>query len=108
MITLNYDGHKYQLEYTREVVRNMERNGFDFADFLHGSKPATYSYMLFSGAFAENHRRISGKTIQEIWNHLGEKSELIAKLGSMYNDTLDTLVDSAAEDDGKKVSWEEM
>lgn len=106
MITLTYEGHKYELEFTRDVVRNMERNGFNFAEMLNNVQPANYSFMLFSGAFAANHKRMSAKTIRDIWDHMSEKGKIIEALGLMYNETLETLVDAAAVDDGKKVTWE--
>lgn len=108
MITLKFDGKAYELTYTREVVQNMERNGFDFQAFLNGKQPANYGFQLFAGAFASRHRKLSRKTIQSIWNHLDEKTDLTVALAEMYSKTLDTLVDSAAEDDGKKVTWESV
>lgn len=106
MITLNFDGKVYELTYTRETVRAMERQGFDFQAFLSGKQPANYGFMLFAGAFASRHRKMARKTIQDIWDHITEKGDLTVALAEMYSATLDTLIDSAAEDDGKKVSWE--
>lgn len=107
MVTLKFDGKTYELTYTRETVRTMERNGFDFQAFLNGKQPANYGFMLFTGAFASKHRKLPRKTMEAIWDHLEDKTKLTVALAEMYSATLDTLVDAAAvEDDGKKVSWE--
>lgn len=105
-IELTYDGKKYELTYTRESVKRMENAGFDIQAFVSGTKPGTMNPLLFAGAFYARNRKVKGKLIEEIYDHLDGKTDLIVKLAEMYSETLDTLTDSAAaEDDGKKVSW---
>lgn len=105
-IKLDFDGKTYELTYTRESVRQMERQGFSFMEFTQGEKPATYSLQLFEGAFIAKERKTSRKVISNIYDHLDGKSDLLVALSELYNDTLATMVDTAAEDDGKKVTWE--
>lgn len=104
-IKLSFDGKEYSLTYTRESVRQMERQGFSFVGFANGEKPATYSAQMFEGAFIARHRKMSRKAITEIYDHLDDKADLLAALAELYNATLETMVDTAAEDDGKKATW---
>lgn len=105
-IKLTFDGKTYELTYTREAVRQMERQGFNFSAFANGEKPSIYSLQLFEGAFIARHKKISRKEVSSIYDHLEEKGDLLYALSELYNETLTTLIDSAAEDDGKKVTWE--
>lgn len=108
IIKITYDKETYDLTYTRETVRQMERQGFDFAAFARGERPGTLSLQLFEGAFIARNKKMSRRDISAIYDHLDDKSDLLVALAEMYNDTLATLVDSAAEDDGKKVTWEKV
>ena len=38
-IKLTFDGKEYSLTYTRDSVRQMERQGFSFVGFANGEKP---------------------------------------------------------------------
>lgn len=105
-IKLTYDEKDYELLYTRETVRQMESTGFDIQAFVKGTKPGTMNFMLFEGAFAARNRKIKRKTIAEIYDHLPDKADLILALAEMYAATLETLTDTAAEDTGKKATWE--
>jgi hypothetical protein len=100
-ITLTYDKDEYTLEYSRQSVRTMEAQGFNF-DFLT-TKPATMLPLLFEGAFMKNHRGIKRRIIDEIYEEIGNKGELLAALGEMYADTLNSLIGDKA-DEGN-VSW---
>lgn len=105
-VKLTYDNVTYELTYTRESVKQMENTGFNFLDFVNGSKPATMNPLFFAGAFRARHPKIKRRLVDEIYNHLEKKPELIEVLVDLYSATLDTLVDSAAEtDDGKNVTW---
>lgn len=106
MIKLTYDKATYELTFTRESVKQMEGSGFDVQAFVHGTKPGTMNFMLFEGAFAARNRKVKRKTIAEIYDHLENKSDLLVALAELYTATLETLIDTAAETDGKKVTWE--
>lgn len=105
-IKLTYDKITYELTFTRESVRKMEAAGFDIQALINGTKPGTMNPMLFAGAFSARNRKIKGKLIDEIYAHLDNKTDLLAALAELYGATLETLTDTAAEDDGKKVTWE--
>lgn len=105
-IKLTYDGKIYELTFTRETVRQMEQNGFRIQDLMNGATPATSYKQLFDGSFMARNRKLARRKIDEIYEHLDGKTELITALAELYASTLSTLTDSAAEDDGKKVTWE--
>lgn len=105
-IKLTYDGKIYELTFTRESVRQMERSGFKIQDLLNGATPATSYKQLFDGAFLARNKKLNRHKIDEIYEHLGDKTDLITALAELYGATLETLTDTASEDDGKKVTWE--
>lgn len=105
-INLKYDGKTYPLTYTRESVRRMENAGFDIQEFANGKRPATLTEQLFEGAFMAQNRKVSRKVISEIFEHIEDKTDLVAALVEMYANTLSSLIGDETPDDGKKASWE--
>lgn len=106
-INLTYDGKTYELAFTRESVKQMERGGFRLNDLLNGNQMATMSDMLFHGAFAARNPKLKRKVIDDIYDHLSNKADLLAALVELYAEPLSTLTDKAAvEDEEKNVSWE--
>lgn len=102
-LTIRYDGESYTLEYTRESVETMERQGFRAKDITE--KPMNSLPKLFAGAFLAHHRRIKQVKIDEIFDSLQDKMGLIEKLGEMYSEPLEALFDDPA-DNGKNASWD--
>lgn len=100
-INLTYENKEYTLEYSRQSVRTMESQGFNFDELT--TKPATMLPLLFDGAFLKNHRGIKRRLIDEIYDEISNKGELLAALGEMYAETLNTLVGDKA-DEGN-VQW---
>lgn len=100
-INLTYENKEYTLEYSRQSVRTMESQGFNFDELT--TKPATMLPLLFDGAFMKNHRGIKRRLIDEIYDEISNKGELLAALGEMYAETLNTLVGDKA-DEGN-VQW---
>lgn len=98
------DGREYTLEFTRDSIRTMERNGFVIGEI--DSKPMTVLPQLFRGAFLANHKFTKVETIDEIYAKLTRKSELIEKLAEMYNETIDTLVEEPEEGGEGNIEWE--
>ena len=90
-ITLNYENKDYELEYTRQSVRMMESQGFVLEQI--SSKPMTMIPMLFSGAFAKNHRGIKRALVDEILENISDKAGLLNALIEMYAETLSSLTD---------------
>lgn len=90
-ITVNHNEKDYELEYSRQSVRMMESQGFVIDQI--SSKPMTMIPMLFSGAFAKNHRGIKRALIDEIFENISDKTGLINALIEMYAETLSSLTD---------------
>lgn len=101
-ITITHDGKSIGLTYTRNSAKIMERNGFVFDEVF--DKPNTLVPMLFQGSFLAEASYMSPKTIDEIWESLPNKEELITKLMEMYKDTLDNLLSTTG--DAKNSTWE--
>ena len=100
-ISLNYNEKDYTLEYNRQSVRMLESQGFVLEQI--STKPITMIPMLFSGAFAKNHRGIKRALIDEIYNECLDKTGLIDALMEMYAETLSTLTDE--KEDGGNAVW---
>ena len=66
-INFEYDGKEYCLEYTRETVKQMEREGFKSSDVI--DKPMLSLPRLFAGAFKAHHKwGVKPDTIEKIFN----------------------------------------
>lgn len=102
VLTFNFEGKEFTLEYTRNSVATMERQGFNLNDIE--SKPMTTLPKLFAGAFLAHHSGIKQEKINNIFDHITNKAELTVKLAEMYNDPIATLVDDPEEKEGN-ISW---
>lgn len=103
-ITLkNNEGKVYTLEYTRQTVKMMERQGF--VPEKVSEQPMTYLPTLFAGAFMAHHRNIKPEEIEKIYSRLPNKHDLIGRLVEMYNDPIMTLLDEPDEDAEGNMSW---
>jgi hypothetical protein len=100
-IVLKHDNKEYELEYNRQSVKMMEGQGFVLEEFT--SKPMTMIPLLFHGAFIKNCKGIKRAKIDEIYDGIGNKTDLIGALVEMYAETLSTLTDDIEEGN---VSWE--
>ena len=101
-LKFSYKGVDYTLEFTRESVRVMENMGFVADDLF--TRPMTLLPSLFAGAFYAHHRGMKRKDIDEIFNAMTNRSELITKLVEMYRDPIATLTEEPEEGEGN-VSW---
>lgn len=102
-INLTYDKKEYVLEYNRQSVKTMENQGFVLEELT--KKPANMIPMLFAGAFIKNHSGQNGvkrKVIDEIFDSIENKTELVEALMEMYAETLSTLTDGNGEGN---VTW---
>lgn len=102
VLTLNYQGKDYTLEYTRKTVTEMERSGFVASDIE--KKPMTILPELFRGAFLAHHRFVKKEIIDEILGKITNKDEFIGKLAEMYNEPLLALVEEPEESEGN-ATW---
>ena len=104
-IKLTYDGKDYTLEYTRQTISQLEKQGFVAADFAE--KPATMLPLAFRGAFYKNHKFVKEETVEEIFEHISNKQGLIAELSTMLVECYETLMnDTKVEDDKGNAVWE--
>ena len=90
-LKFTYDGKDYTLEFTRKTVAEMEKRGFIASEV--DTKPMSTLPELFAGSFLANHRFVQRKLIDEIYEKMNNKSELIGKLAEMYNEPIMTLVE---------------
>ena len=103
-LEFEHNGKKYTLEYTRESVRQMEREGFVANDIV--DKPLLTLPKLFAGAFKAHHKHdAKPKTIDEMFDLLTNKSALIEKLAEMYAEPMEALMDDCA-DEGNAIAWD--
>lgn len=103
-IVFTHKNKEYTLEYTRETVKQMEREGFVGADIV--TKPMSTLPKLFAGAFKANHRfDIKQKEIDEMFDLFTNKAALIEKLAEMYAEPMETLMDDNTNS-GNAISWE--
>ena len=101
-VRFTYDDKEYCLEFTRKSVETMERQGF-VADDIR-TKPMLTLPALFRGAFLANHSSVKRDKIDEIYNKMTNKGELIGKLAELYNEPILALVDEPEENEGN-LDW---
>ena len=101
-ITLNYGGKKYTLEFNRDAIRQMEGDGFVITDIE--TKPVSTIPELFAGAFIAHHATTARETIDEMFSKTPHKGELLKKLGEMYAEQLESLMDEPEADEGN-LEW---
>lgn len=101
-LTFTYDGKDYTLEFTKRTVKEMEQKGFVASDLAE--KPMTMLPALFAGAFLANHRFVKQDVIDEIYDKLTNKQDLIGKLTEMYNEPIMKLLEDP-EDKKGNLDW---
>ena len=108
-ITLTYKNEKYVLEYSRLTASAIEKQGFNLDEIT--SKPNIMIPLLVHGAFLRYHRELKQKFIDEIYENLvnktGKEGEegFISVLAEMYAETVSTLTDENAVDEGNAATW---
>lgn len=102
-IKFSYAGKDYRLEYTKETVKMMEDKGFAPSRILEA--PITYLPELFRGAFLANHRYTNRKIIDEIFEKMQSRQELVNVLIEMYNEPIKALT-AEDGDEGNGIEWE--
>lgn len=96
---------EYTLEYTRESVKQMEREGFVASDIIE--KPMLTLPKLFAGAFKAHHKfDTKQKQIDEIFELFKNKQALVEKLAEMYAEPMESLLDDDNIDEGNAIAWE--
>jgi hypothetical protein len=104
-LKFEHNSKEYTLEFTRESVKQMEREGFVANDIL--TKPMNTLPKLFAGAFKAHHRYdVKQKQIDEIFDLFTNKNALVEKLAEMYHEPFETLMDNENVDEGNAIAWE--
>jgi len=105
-ITFTYKKTAYTLEFTRETVTFLEQNGLSMNDVQNiNERPMTSAMLLFRGAFIAHHKKAASidSLMEEIWNSLPNKNDLLIALKEMYAEPLEALFDDP--DDAGKTTW---
>ena len=103
-LNFEYKGKEYTLEYTRESVKQMEREGFIASEVT--TKPMLTLPLLFAGAFKAHHRfDTKQKQIEEMFDLFTNKIALVEKLAEMYSEPMEALMDTAANA-GNAIAWD--
>lgn len=100
---LTNEGKRYTLEYNRNSIRQMERQGFKIND--SDGMPMSTVTALFNGAFIMHHRNIDAKTLDALYDTIKDKENFLAKLSEMYSEPMLALV-SEPEDNEGNTTWE--
>ena len=100
MITINFNGSDYKLEFNRKTVSAMEDSGF----VLDMDRPNTFVDRLFYGAFQMHHKKIDREFVRKIWVAQRDKDGLVTALVKEYRKPLDELM---AEPEGPEGTEEE-
>ena len=102
-LNFEYKNKEYTLEYTRESVKQMEREGFVAEDII--TKPMLTLPKLFAGAFKAHHKfDVKQKQIDEMFELFKNKGALIEKLAEMYHEPMEALMDDV--DEGNAITWD--
>lgn len=101
-INITYNEKEYTLEFTRDTVKLMEQSGFTISEL--GDRPVSLMPRLFAGAFQAHHPRLSSRVIQEIFDHLNNKREMLTALIEMYSAPINSLFDDADGAEGN-AAW---
>lgn len=102
-ITFEYENRNYTLEFTRNSVRTMENNGFKISDIK--DKPISLLPEFFAGAFIAHHKFVKRTLIDEMFENMANKDDLIQNLSEMYNETLISLMGGEDEEASGNISW---
>ena len=107
-ITITYQDNEYVLEYSRNSVKLMEQQGFVIDQI--SEKPMTMIPQLVYGAFIKNNKGIKRSLVDEIYENITNKigdgeNGFIQTLIEMYAETISTLTDGSAVDEGNAAVW---
>ena len=108
-ITVSYKNNDYVLEYSRTTAAQIEEQGFVLDQI--SEKPVKMIPLLVYGAFLRHNRGIKRSLVDEIYENLINKSGneesqgFIAVLAEMYAETVQTLTDTKAVDEGNRAVW---
>ena len=102
-IEFDFNKEHYVLEYTRESVALMERQGFVVDELV--KKPMLMLPLAFEGLFYKNHRRINKKKIDEIYENFKDKDKLLETIGNMLNECYESLTKNEEGENEGNITW---
>ena len=101
-IEFDYEGKHYTLEYNRNSVALMERQGFCIEEFT--KKPMLMLPLAFEGLFYKNHKMVSREIIEKIYDKMKSKDTLIKTIAEMLSETYTSLQSEPTEKEGN-IEW---
>ena len=102
-IEFEKNGEKYVLEYTRDSVALMERQGFIVDQLI--TKPMLMLPLAFQGLFYKNHRKATKKEIDEIYNGFKDKDKLLEAIVDMLDECYTSLTENEEGEDSGNIDW---
>lgn len=99
-IAVKHNDKEYVLGFTKASVRIAETLGFSMNDIINQTKWTTSISILFYAAFLAKNPNIKENLVDEIYDGLDNKSELINQLVILYKDTIEAFMES-----GKNATW---
>ena len=102
-IFLTHEGKRYTLEYNRNSIRQMERQGFKIND--SEGMPMSTVTALFNGAFLMHHRHLDPNTLDALYDTVPNKEQFLAKLSEMYSEPMLALMGEPEDNEGN-TTWE--
>ena len=103
-VTFTYKNVNYTLDFDRNTAVLLEQQGFSVENVY--TKPNTYIPMLFYYAFAKYHKHIKRNLVDEIYEKMPKKQELVKALVELYLETGNSLFDEPEGDEGN-LTWEQ-
>ncbi len=104
-LNFEYKSKEYTLEFTRDSIKQMEREGFVATELA--TKPMNTLPQLFAGAFKAHHKwDVKQKQIDEMFSLFTNKNALLEKLAEMYHEPFEALMDDENIDAGNAIAWE--
>ena len=102
-IEFEKDGQKYVLEYTRESVALMEKQGFEVEDLI--KKPMLMLPLAFQGLFYKNHRRVTKQFVDEIYDGFKDKDKLLETIAEMLDECYTSLTENEEGENKGNIDW---
>lgn len=102
-INLTYKDEKYCLEFNRETVKLLEKNGFKLEEFLE--QPMNNIELVFTASFVKNHPKTKQMVIDEIYKKCPDKTKLVVSLKQMIEECYESLFAEPESDEGN-ATWE--
>lgn len=88
----------YELTFTRDSVEATERAGFQIGQYTQMTNLLSNSRALFYGAFIARNKGIKRKVVDEMFQHIEEKEDLMGILLEMFMDASKSLLATDTED----------